>query len=97
MNFHVEKKDPSTLALFGRLDSLSAPDMEEVLATVLPTANHLVLDMESLEYISSAGLRVILKIKKALAHKGDLKLKNVSEAVYEVLESTGFSDCLLIE
>ena len=99
MSLKIEKKntETKTLALVGRLDTVTAPELEAEISTILPTAESLVLDMEKLEYISSAGLRVILKTQKALTQKAGLKLINVSDDVREVFEITGFSDFLTIE
>ena len=99
MSLKIEKKntETKTLALIGRLDTVTAPELEAEISAILPTAESLVLDMEKLEYISSAGLRVILKTQKALAQKAGLKLINVSDNVREVFEITGFSDFLTIE
>lgn len=99
MSLKIEKKNTGTetLALIGRLDTVTAPELEAEISTILPTAESLVLDMEKLEYISSAGLRVILKAQKALTQKAGLKLINVSDDVREVFEITGFSDFLTIE
>ena len=99
MSLKIEKKntETKTLALIGRLDTVTAPEFEAEISTILPTAESLVLDMEKLEYISSAGLRVILKTQKALTQKAGLKLINVSDDVREVFEITGFSDFLTIE
>ena len=99
MSLKIEKKntETKTLVLIGRLDTVTAPELEAEISTILPTAESLVLDMEKLEYISSAGLRVILKTQKALVQKAGLKLINVSDDVREVFEITGFSDFLTIE
>ena len=99
MSLKIEKKttETKTLALVGRLDTVTAPELEAEISTILPTAESLVLDMEKLEYISSAGLRVILKTQKALTQKAGLKLINVSDDVREVFDITGFSDFLNIE
>ena len=99
MSLKIEKKntETKTLALVGRLDTVTAPELEAEISTILPTAESLVLDMEKLEYISSAGLRVILKTQKALTQKAGLKLINVSDDVREVFDITGFSDFLTIE
>ena len=99
MSLKIEKKntETKTLALVGRLDTVTAPELEAEISTILPTAESLVLDMEKLEYISSAGLRVILKTQKALTQKAGLKLINVSDDVRKVFDITGFSDFLTIE
>ena len=97
MSLQIEKKDNTTLALSGRLDTVTAPELEKAVAELLPQADSLVLDLGSLEYISSAGLRVILKAYKTLANKGGLKLTGVQEAVREVFDITGFSDFLVME
>ena len=97
MSLKIEKKNAEILALVGRLDTMTAPEMETEISAMLPTVQSLTLDMEKLDYISSAGLRVILKTQKALAQKAGLKLINVSDNVREVFEITGFSDFLTIE
>ena len=99
MSLKIEKKntETKTLALIGRLDTVTAPELEAEISAILSTAESLVLDMEKLEYISSAGLRVILKTQKALKQKAGLKLIHVSDEVREVFEITGFSDFLTIE
>lgn len=99
MSLNIEKKisDVTTLLLQGRLDTVTAPQLEAQLETVLPEATALVLDMEKLEYISSAGLRVILKAHKAMSAKGTMTLLHVDESIREVFDITGFSDFLNIE
>ena len=97
MSLKIEKKNAETLALEGRLDTLTAPELEAEISAMFPTVQTLTLDMEKLDYISSAGLRVILKTQKALEKKAGLKLINVSDNVREVFEITGFSDFLTIE
>lgn len=99
MSLKIEKKNdsPVAIALDGRLDTVTAPELEAELAALLDTADSLTIDMEKLAYISSAGLRVILKTQKALADKGGFKLTNVQDAVMEVFDITGFSDFLTIE
>ena len=97
MSLKIEKKNTDTLALVGRLDTVTATELETEISAILPTVESLVLDMEKLEYISSAGLRVILKTQKALTQKAGLKLINVSNDVREVFDITGFSDFLTIE
>lgn len=84
------------VAVQGRLDTTTAPQLEAAL-TDLSGIDLLVLDMNNLDYISSAGLRVILKAQKIMNAQGALKLKNVCESVMEIFDITGFSDFLTIE
>lgn len=97
MSLKIEKKNTVTLALAGKLDTMTAPELETEISAMLPTVQTLTLDMEKLDYISSAGLRVILKTQKVLEKKSGLKLAHVPEAVKEVFDITGFSDFLTIE
>ncbi len=99
MSLHIEKKlgEHAELALTGRLDTTTAPSLEAVLEELLPTAQELVLDLGELEYISSAGLRVILKAQKAMARRGGMRLRRVPAPVMEVFDVTGFTDLLTIE
>ncbi len=85
------------LAPEGRLDSATAPEMESVIKELLPGITDLTFDFEKLEYISSAGLRVLLSAQKAMDTKGRMKVTGVNEAVMEIFEITGFSDILNIE
>ena len=85
------------IALEGRLDTMTAPELEAELAGTMKDADSLILDFEKLEYISSAGLRVLLSAHKAMSTKGGMKVINVNEIVHEVLDVTGFSDILTIE
>lgn len=94
MSLKIEKQNAETLALVGRLDTMTAPELEAEISAMLPTVQSLTLDMEKLDYISSAGLRVILKTQKALEKKSGLKLTHVSDEVKEVFDITGFSDFL---
>lgn len=80
----------------GRLDTLTAPDMERAIREVLPGLTGLTLDFADLEYISSAGLRVLLSAQKIMNGQGEMTLCNVNETVSEVFEVTGFSDILHI-
>ena len=81
----------------GRIDTLTAPELEKKLSEILTGVTELVLDMDKVEYVSSAGLRVILKVQKLMHHQGKMKLVRVNESVMEVFEITGFSDILNIE
>ena len=85
------------IALEGRLDTMTAPELEAELNNTLQNADSLVLDFSKLEYISSAGLRVLLSAHKAMSSKGGMKVTNVNEIVREVFEVTGFADILTIE
>ena len=97
MSLKIEMKNAETLALTVWLDTLTAPELEAEISAILPNIQCLALNMEKLDYISSAGLRVILKTQKALEKKSGLKLIHVPEAVKEVFDITGFSDFLSIE
>ncbi len=85
------------IALEGRLDTASAPELEKELQESLPGTEELIFDLESLDYVSSAGLRVFLFAAKTMRKQGSMKLVNVSEVIYEILEVTGFSEILTIE
>ena len=85
------------IALEGRLDTMTAPELEAELKGSMNGAESLVLDFSKLEYISSAGLRVLLSAHKAMSGKGGMKVTHVNEIVQEVFEVTGFTDILAIE
>ena len=99
MSLNIEKKfsDVNIIVLSGRLDTVTATQLEAELEKILSDSDALVLDMANLEYISSAGLRVILKAQKAMNTKGTMKLIHVGESIMEVFDITGFSDFLNIE
>ena len=84
-------------ALGGRLDTTTAPELEKALRESLPGVNELTLDFAALDYISSAGLRVLLSAQKIMSRQGSMKIRNVNETVLEIFEVTGFSDILTIE
>ena len=84
-------------ALTGRLDTTTAPDLEKALKESLGGVSELALDFAGLEYISSAGLRVLLSAQKIMNKQGSMKLKNVNETIAEIFEVTGFTDILTIE
>lgn len=86
-----------TLSVEGRLDTTTAPQLEETVNEVVSTADELILDFAKLDYVSSAGLRVILKAQKAMNAKGSMKLTHVNEDIMEVFDITGFLDILTIE
>ena len=87
----------TTIDLVGRLDTLTAPALEKTITDSIGSSENLVLDFKRLEYISSAGLRVLLGAQKRLQKSGSMKLICVCEDVMEVLEMTGFADILTIE
>ena len=86
-----------TVMLVGRLDTTTAPALDKTLNENIEDNASLVLDLKGLEYISSAGLRVLLGAQKRIGKMGSMKLINVAEAVMEVFEMTGFADILTIE
>lgn len=86
-----------TIALEGRLDTTTAPDLDTALNADLAGVEKLVFDFSKLEYISSAGLRVLLSAQKTMNKQGSMVVKNVCEEVKEIFEVTGFSDILTIE
>ena len=100
MSLKIEKKSEGTkdtILLSGRLDTTTAPELEAFIEKELKDTQELVFDLTDLEYISSAGLRVLLKVQKYMNKKGDFKLTHVSEVIEEIFEITGFSDILTIE
>ncbi len=86
-----------TLKLRGRLDTSTAPELEGELKTCLEGVQSLTLDLKELEYISSAGLRVLLSAQKAMNKQGSMVVRNVNPIVRDVFDITGFSDFLTIE
>lgn len=85
-----------TIAVEGRLDTMTAPELEAELSKSLEGTESLILDFSKLDYISSAGLRVLLSAHKAMSAKGGMKVTNVNEIVQEVFDVTGFADILTI-
>ena len=86
-----------TIAVEGRLDTTTAPELEAEIKKSLEGVTELTMDLEKLEYISSAGLRVLLSAQKVMNKQGSMKLIHVSDMVMEVFEVTGFTDILTIE
>ena len=84
-----------TILLEGRLDSFTAPELDAVITKELNDVDELVLDLENLEYISSAGLRVVLKAQKTMG-AGRMTVVHINEVIMEVFEITGFADILTI-
>ena len=96
----IEKKlngEALTLIVSGRLDTQTAPELEKELDSILAGLKELIFDMTNLEYVSSAGLRVILKAQKAMNQQGSMKLTGVNDSIMEVFDITGFLDILTIE
>ena len=89
--------DKLTLALEGRLDTTTAPELDAVVSDSVASVKELVLDLNKLDYISSAGLRVLMSAQKKMSTHGCMKVTGVNETVNEVFEVTGFSDILTIE
>ena len=89
--------DTLTIALEGRLDTTTAPTLEQELSSSLGGAAKLIMDFANLDYISSAGLRVLLSAHKQMSRKGGMKVTHVNEIVSEVFDVTGFADILDIE
>lgn len=86
-----------TLDLSGRLDTTTAPQLETELKASLDNVGSLIMGFEGLEYISSAGLRVLLSAQKAMNKQGKMVIRNVNDTILEVFEVTGFTDILTIE
>lgn len=86
-----------TLAVEGRLETITAPTLEAVIKSELDDVTDLTIDFSKLDYISSAGLRVLLTAQKTMNRKGTMKLTGVNETVMEIFDITGFSDILTIE
>ena len=98
MKITKEKNGNALLvALEGRLDTVTAPELERELKAVLPDATALTLDFDKLEYISSAGLRVLLSTQKVMAKQGEMKIIHVNETIMDIFDITGFIDILTIE
>ena len=95
----IEKKQNGsslTIAVQGRLDTTTAPDLEKEIKSSLDGVTELIMDFEKLDYISSAGLRVLLSAQKQMNHQGSMTLRNVNPAILEIFEVTGFTDILTI-
>ena len=98
MTIEIKKNaDELVLEITGRIDTITAPALDKTINENLYDTKSLVFDFKSLEYISSAGLRVLLSTQKKLQRNGKMKVINVCEEVLEVFEMTGFADILTIE
>ena len=98
MTIEIKKKSgEAVLEVAGRLETSTAPVLDKTINEEISEDTHLTLDLKGLEYISSAGLRVLLSAQKRMQKTGSMKLKNVCEEVMDVFEMTGFADILEIE
>ena len=95
----IKKAEGTTLhlALEGRLDTTTAPQLEGELKSAMNGITELTMDFEKLEYLSSAGLRVLLAAQKTMNKQGKMVIRHVNETIHEVFEVTGFIDILTIE
>ena len=98
MTIEIKKSTEETvIEVVGRLDTTTAPALDKTISEVVNGLKSLVLDLKGLEYISSAGLRVLLSAQKKMQQNGSMKVTHVCEDVMEVFEMTGFADILTIE
>ncbi len=89
-----QENDKLTLQIEGRLDTLTAPELEEVIKNVVDGQSELEFDFKNLEYISSAGLRVLLAAQKIMSEQGKMYITGASEDILDIFEITGFSEIL---
>ena len=98
MTIDIKKHaNETTISVIGRLDTITAPSLEKTLNEDMGDTKNLILDLKGLEYVSSAGLRVLLGAQKKMQKIGTMKVINVCDSVMEVFEITGFADILTIE
>jgi anti-sigma B factor antagonist len=98
MTIEIKKNQEETIIeIVGRLDTITAPALDKTINEDIGDTKNLVLDVKGMEYISSAGLRVLLAAQKKMQKIGSMKVMNVCEEVMEVFEMTGFADILVIE
>ena len=98
MTIEIKKSQNETvIEIIGRLDTITAPALEKTINENIEDTKNLIIDTKGMEYISSAGLRVLLTTQKKMQKIGSLKILNVCTEVMEVFEMTGFSDILTIE
>ena len=98
MTIEIKRNAEETIIeVTGRMDTTTAPALDKAINEDINGTKNLVLDLNGLEYISSAGLRVLLSAQKKMQQSGSMKVKNVCEEVMEVFEMTGFADILVIE
>ena len=86
-----------TIAVSGRLDTMTAPELDQEIKLNTDSISSLVLDFANLEYVSSAGLRVLLSAQKKMSTKGSMVICNVNETIKEIFDVTGFSEILTIK
>ena len=97
MTIEIKKNlEDTTIEIVGRLDTTTAPSLEKIINEDINGTKNLILDLKGLEYISSAGLRVLLSAQKKMQKLGEMKVVNVCEKVMEVFDITGFADILTI-
>ena len=98
MTIEIKKSAEATIIeIVGRFDTITAPSLDKTISEDVTDAKHLILDLKGMEYISSAGLRVLLGAQKKMQKIGSMKVINVCPEVMEVFEMTGFADILTIE
>ena len=98
MTIEISKNaEAATIKVVGRLDTTTAPALDKAINEDMGDVKNLVLDVQAMEYISSAGLRVLLGAQKKMQKIGSMKVVNVCQEVMDVLEMTGFADILVIE
>jgi anti-sigma B factor antagonist len=98
MTIEIKRNSDATIIeIAGRLDTTTAPALDKTIIENIDAAENLVLDVKGLEYISSAGLRVLLSAQKRMQKVGSMRLINVCEEVMDVFEMTGFADILTID
>ena len=98
MTIEIKKNtQETTIEIVGRLDTITAPALEKTIEECIGGIQLLILDLKGLEYVSSAGLRVLLAAQKKMQKAGSMKLIGVCESVMEIFEMTGFADILVIE
>ena len=98
MNIEMKRNEQEVVVeVEGRLDTITAPTLEKEINENINDTDTFILDLKALEYISSAGLRVLLGAQKKMLKRGSMKVRNVREEIMEVFEMTGFADILAIE
>ena len=90
----IKNGEKLTLAIEGRVDTMTSPELEETVKDSVGDITNLVIDLKDVDYISSAGLRVLLGAHKIMVKKGGMKIVNAGDSIMEIFEVTGFSDIL---